>query len=140
LHVFNNIRDGGTNVALLGRMMGMTELKQDAELGIGLRDRAIGERSTLPRTALTLVIIVQVVVSMALWAGCLMLAIALAGGDASRAIDMASLAVTAFAGLWSAFLIGGLWFGYWIKMPQVQQVHLSLLMISISTLVLLHLK
>jgi predicted small integral membrane protein len=140
LAVVNNICDGGTNITLLGRMMRMTELKCDCELGIGLRHRAIGDFSTFPRVALTLVIIIQVAIAMALWAGFVYLALALAGGDAQRAIDVASLAITAFAGLWFAFLIGGLWFGYWIKMPQVQQVHLTLLMISTATLVLLHLK
>lgn len=140
LAVVNNIRDGGTNVALLGRMMSMTELKTDKELGLGLRSRAIGDRSAFPRAALTAVIIVQLGIALALWAGALLLALALAGGNAAWAIDVASTAVTAFAGLWFAFLIGGLWFGYWIKMPQVQQVHLSLLTISIAALVLLHLR
>lgn len=33
--------------------------------------------------------------------------------------------------LWLAFMVGGFWFGYWIKQGPIQQVHTTLLIISI---------
>ncbi|CAD0215726.1 hypothetical protein AGRHK599_LOCUS3981 [Rhizobium rhizogenes] len=33
--------------------------------------------------------------------------------------------------LWLAFMVGGFWFGYWIKQGAIHQVHMTLLIISI---------
>jgi predicted small integral membrane protein len=137
LAVANNIRDRQTNIVLLGRMMRMDELLEDTELGLGLRQRAIIRGSRLPSLSLSIVIVVQIVIAALLWRGAALLWLTLIGGDVFAAINAATLAVCAFTALWFAFLTGGLWFGYWIKMPQVHQVHLTLLTISIGTLVLL---
>lgn len=137
LAVANNIRDRQTNIVLLGRMMRMDELLEDTELGLGLRRRAIAVDSRLPALSLSVVVIVQVAIAALLWRGAALLWLTSTGSDALAAVDAATLAVCAFAALWFAFLIGGLWYGYWIKMPQVHQVHLTLLTISVGTLVLL---
>jgi hypothetical protein len=47
------------------------------------------------------------------------------------AIARANGALGAFLGLWLFFLCGGLWFGYWMKMGPVQQVHLTLMVIAL---------
>jgi hypothetical protein len=53
-------------------------------------------------------------------------------GNAIVARRAANLALCAFTGLWLIFMLGGFWFGYWIKQGPVQQVHMMLLLIGIG--------
>jgi predicted small integral membrane protein len=135
--VGNNIVDRGTNIHLLGVMFKMELLRDEPVLGRGLAGRA-RTSSRFARAALTGVIIAQVIIAALLWlaAGALICAWT---GQVARpvAVGLANLAVASFLGLWVLFLTGGLWFGYWMKMPQVQQVHLSLLTIALLMLVLI---
>jgi predicted small integral membrane protein len=135
----NNIRDSGTNIHLLGTMMRMSLIEEDPAVGRGLLGRAVRSEGA-PRFLLAAVIVVQVIVCVLLWWGTLLLGqVAAAGGDRDQARAVATLALTAFAALWFVFLIGGLWFGYWIKTPQVQQVHFTLLIVAILALLLVNL-
>jgi predicted small integral membrane protein len=139
LAVVNNILDPGTNIHLLGTMMRMSLIEEDPAVGRGLLRRAVRSEGA-PRFVLAAVIIVQVIVCVLLWWATLLLGqAAAAGGDHDQSQSVATLALTAFAALWFVFLIGGLWFGYWIKTPQVQQVHFTLLTVSILALLLVNL-
>lgn len=135
LAVANNILDPRTNITLLRQMMGMEELQRDGVLGQGLLWKAVRAPFAAP-ALLTCVIVCQLVIAALLWRGGYLLAF---GPDPVAAIDSARLALSAFAALWLFFLCGGMWFGYWIKLPQPQMVHLTLLVISIGALVLIHL-
>jgi predicted small integral membrane protein len=138
LAVFNNIRDPGTNIHLLGTMMRMSLIEEDPAVGRGLLRRAVRSQ-TAPRVLLTAVVLAQVIICALLWWAAVALLQAVGGDGQGRAQAIATLAISAFATLWLVFLIGGLWFGYWIKMPQVQQVHLTLLIIAVLVLVLVNL-
>lgn len=131
-----HILDAKTNRHLLGEMMRMTQLKEDPTLGKGLIGRA-WDAPVAPKLALGLIALYQFfVVTLLLRAGWLWFA----GGDIVTATIAADQALLAFGGVWCFFLIGGLWFGYWIKMPALQQVHMSMAMLTIATLIFIHTK
>lgn len=129
----NNATDRGTNTLLLQRMFGMSELREDGLLGQGLLWRAF-ESGTFCRWVLRAVIGCHLSVAAALLYAAWLFA---SGAPAADAMAAGTLAFTAFCGVWFSFLTGGLWFGYWIKMPQVQQVHLSLLILGSLGLLLM---
>lgn len=131
LAVTNNIRDPGTNRHLLGQMFRMELLRGDPHMGQGLLHRASADQR-LPEFVLRLVIVVQLALAAALWLAGLGLLAAWAGAiDQRSAVGGANLALAGFMGLWTFFLCGGMWFGYWMKTPQVQQVHLALFVIAL---------
>lgn len=139
LAVFNNIVDRETNVTLLHRMLSMSLLDEDPDLGNGLAKRAIKRKQTA-RLLLNSVIFVQIIISALMIAGAVMFAIGALDGSASAyllAVKVATFGLTAFGSLWFFFLCGGLYFGYWMKMPQVQQVHFTLVIITILSLIFL---
>lgn len=133
--VGNNIIDPGTNIHLLTQMMSMAELKQDGVLGQRLLWRRV-EAAWTVRLVLLLVIFAQVAVALLLWRATFLLGWT---PDAKAAVSAANLGVGSFAGLWFVFLTGGMWFGYWMKMVPVQQVHMALLAIAVATLILINL-
>lgn len=131
--VWNNSVDRGTNEFLIGTMLSMRLIKEDPKVGLGLEARASDDTSTAKRL-LTGIICIQVIISGLLWAAAICFAYSLLGGDRFLAVGVTNLALTAFGALWLFFLCGGLWHGYWIKTPQVQQVHLTLVMITVLLL------
>lgn len=137
LAVCNNMRDPGTNHHLLGLMIRMDLIKEDPMLGNGLEHRAL-LAAALPQLLLRIVVAGQILVAGLLWLSAAALAAhALADFDRTTTVAVANVALSAFAGLWLVFLCGGLWFGYWINIPQVQQVHFTLLMIAMLAFVLI---
>ena len=129
--VINNMRDKGTNVLLLGTMFRMDLLKDEPILGQGLRDRrAKGEG--LARSMTKWVIRAQVGICVLLWGAATLSVLDWLGlCDPIYAIAAINVAVGSFFALWTGFLCGGLYYGYWIKTPQVQQVHFTLFIISL---------
>jgi predicted small integral membrane protein len=132
--VFNNIVDFGTNRHLLSNVLAMRELKADPVLGKGLIGRAI-DGDHAPALILRLVIAVQIIIVLLMGRGVWHLAFS----DRAMGIGAANLSFAALLGLWFWFLIGGLWHGYWMKMPQVQQVHLAMVLLTLGGVVLINL-
>ncbi len=139
LAVFNNIVDRSTNVTLLHRMLSMSLLDEDPDLGNGLAKRAIKKKSTAA-IFLNCVIFAQLLISGLMITGAVLFAAGVMDGSASAyslGVATAMLGLTAFGSLWFFFLCGGLYFGYWMKMQQVQQVHFTLVIITILSTILL---
>lgn len=139
LAALNNLMDANTNITLLSRMMRMDAIREDGTLGQGLLVRAIKNDAYIP---LLLRVVALTQLSIATTLILVALAMAAAGVqlvtvDYVWLTDMATLSVSAFLSLWFFFLIGGLWFGYWIKMGSVQIVHFTMLMFGFLLLLLL---
>jgi len=130
--VFNNATDPSTNHFFLGTMLDMHLLANDPnELGVGLRWRA-WSASQAP-LLLSLIIGVEVLISAYLWKGGISLTVAVIRQDEygiEKARVTAVRSLVSFMALWLTFLVGGLWFGYWIKQGAVQQVHITPLILS----------
>ncbi|MDX1452332.1 MAG: DUF2165 family protein [Oleiphilaceae bacterium] len=135
----NNLLDPNTNITLLHRMMSMQALQEDQHLGQGLLHRARAAQSAIP-TLLKGIAIYQLILALGMLL-CSLLMLLLVVGITPVAthtvLVLSALTMSGFMAMWLFFLVGGLWFGYWIKMGQVQFVHLSLLMISILFQILL---
>ncbi len=129
--VANNRKDGETNVLLLGTMMRMDLLADEKVLGQGLiHRRATGE--AMARSALNWVIRAQLLIVVSLWiAAAFSAADWLGVADEITAVAMINLSIGLFFALWTVFMCGGLYFGYWIKTPHVQQVHFTLFIIGL---------
>jgi Predicted small integral membrane protein (DUF2165) len=126
----NNLVDPATNRKLLHRMLSMQELREDGVFGQGLLKRAI-DRPDLCKWLLYGVVLAHVAV-----ASLLLRAAWLTLDQTPDAFGAAVLAWSAFCIVWFSFLSGGLYFGYWLKMAPVQQVHFTLLMMGVLGLVL----
>lgn len=137
--VINNIVDKGTNKFLLKQMFSMLLLENDPVLGKGLISRTIHSEK-IPALLLYFISTIQVVISGALWYGAIQLIIAFLHHTThlSYAIHCCTLALSCFMALWFFFWCGGLWFGYWIKTGQVQEVHMKLVIISILSLLFIN--
>lgn len=135
LAAFNSRVDPGTNRTLVGNMLTMADLKEGEPLGQGLLLRAI-HRPGLAARMLQVIAAVQFAIALGLGVSGVNLVLS---HDPVHAVALASWALAAFGALWCFFLIGGLWFGYWIKTPQVQQVHFTLLLATLLTLLVVRL-
>ncbi|MGX1881267.1 DUF2165 family protein [Streptomyces sp. NPDC055287] len=130
LIAINNITDFGTNKALLQATMNMKALVDDPVRGNGLEARALPNSLAAP--ALIAVIVYQLGTVAMMWR-------AVATGI--RVLRSPSLGLFAYVRqvnhslvpfllLFAGFLISGLYFGYWLHLGPVQQVHFTLLMIG----------
>lgn len=136
LAAFNSCVDSATNRTLLANMISMAEIKPGEALGQGLLSRAVRDPGT-SSVMLKSIIVAQLLIALAMataggnfW---------VSGGDPAS-VRIAGYALLAFGSLWAFFLLGGLWFGYWIKTPQVQQVHFTLLLGSLLTFIVINFK
>jgi len=136
--VLNNIIDRGTNVFLLGIMFSMRLLKEDPQMGNGLKHRAIDD-TRFHAVALTVIVAIQFVVVAALLFAGLNYLLSWTGAPLSDPRGTGNAAAMAFGALWLFFMSGGLWFGYWMKQVQVQQVHMTLLLFTFGLVVIVNL-
>jgi len=132
--VINNATDPTTNRFFLGTMLEMRLLQDEPDqLGSGLTWRAwsVTEAVSL---LLWLIVAIQALIAAYLWKGAGSFAFA-AFGKSNDAIEAARAtairALTCFIALWLTFMVGGFWFGYWIKQGAIQQVHLTLLILGV---------
>ncbi len=138
LAVSNNRRDNGTNVLLMGTMFRMDLLKDEAVLGQGLMHRRV-QGEGMARTALRWVIRAQILIALLLWMAAIASGATWLGYLDDISTDaMINVAVGSFFALWTMFLCGGLYYGYWIKTPHVQQVHFTLFIIALLLWQLAH--
>jgi predicted small integral membrane protein len=137
--VINNILDKDTNRFLLGQMFSMTLLENDPVFGKGLLSRAIHSKKT-SEILLCIISIFQIVISAMLWYGSIQLIFAFLHHSfhLTYAIHCCTIALSCFMSLWFFFWCGGLWFGYWIKTGQVQEVHMRLVIISVISLLFIN--
>ncbi|WP_224367541.1 DUF2165 family protein [Hyalangium versicolor] len=130
LAVINNIMDPATNISMIGQMMRMDPIENAPHLGAKLRRRAVTSPHAHKRS-FYIATIIQIIAAVLMWRGAVMLIIAAWGPENAQALAHATAAVNLGLGvlvvLWLWFLCGGLWFGYWLRMPQVQQTHMTML-------------
>lgn len=131
--VLNNTTDPATNRFFLGTMLQMNLLFDEPNgLGQGLLWRAMS--GEIGKPMLLAIAAAQAAIAAYLWFAGISFLVAAGRGDARRlaaARGRAVHALSAFMALWLFFLVGGLWFGYWIKQGVIQQVHMTLLILSV---------
>ena len=130
---FNNLLDPQTNTLFLRKMMSMEDIKLDGRLGQGLLFRSLDVDSfVLPM--LRAIAFMQIVIGLSLLASAVLIInvpVEIIDLSVDATLTIATSANMLFAVHWLFFLIGGLWFGYWIKMGKVQIVHFTMLILSL---------
>ncbi len=134
----NNILDKKTNRYFIYEMLSMSLISADPNVGQGLMQRACHDKKRAAQL-LAVIIIIQCMIAALLLFSAATLLMNLLGYSILIAIPLANIALLGFLLLWFCFLCGGLWYGYWIKMGQIQLVHFILLIISLLSIIIINL-
>ncbi|ARC78341.1 DUF2165 family protein [Pseudomonas aeruginosa] len=122
LALINNLQAFASSVGAIGVTMSMAPLAQPPAIDMPLLARAV--RSPLMhRLALSIIVALQVAAVVTAWTGCYEL---LFGAGLETARPWLNLALSATLGFLFGMLLGGLWFGYWIRQEGLQLTHLLL--------------
>jgi hypothetical protein len=133
-----NLRHPRANRDLIGEILSMRRVKQHypaiyAELG-GNRI----EGPTTHRLLFGLIVFAEIVISLVLLAGAVLLAMAAFGSwDREAALTVAVLGVVGFTLLWGGLLVGGQWLHIWAGAEGLQQTFFFLTLWGVGTLAVL---
>ncbi|CAI8888855.1 MULTISPECIES: DUF2165 family protein [Pseudomonas] len=122
--VLNNLQAFRASLGAVGATMAMAPLRQAPTIDFPLLSRAL-HSTAAHRIALVVVLVLQVAAAATALIGSYALLIG-AGLEAAR--PWLNLALSAFLGFTFAMLLGGLWFGYWIRQEGLQLTHLVLVL------------
>lgn len=135
LAVINNGQAFRSSVGAVGATMAMDPLRQSPAIDTPLLARAV-RASGLHTVALLTVLVLQIGAALAAWTGSYHLVF---GEGLVAARPWINLALSGFSAFIFAMLLGGLWFGYWIRQEALQLTHLVLLAWAIAAFVLFNL-
>lgn len=138
----NNFIDTQTNKHNLLNMMRMTLLKNnDDGMGQGLISRSISN-NRFSELCFRCVLWYQLTICILMVIGSIffLYTISINPQIINYSLTFINITLCLFALLWLFFICGGLYFGYWIKTPQFQQVHFTLLILSILIFFLMNLR
>lgn len=118
----NNLQAFASSASAVGGTLSMAPLRQAPVVDSPLLARAI-HSPVVHRAALVIIVLLQLIAVLTAWAGCYSL---LVGTGIEAARPWLNLALSAALGFLFAMLLGGLWFGYWIRQEGLQLTHLLL--------------
>lgn len=134
--VLNNLQAFRASVGAVGATMAMAPLRQAPAIDIPLIGRAL-HSPVCHRIALLLVLVLQVVAAVSALTGSYLL---VGEADLLLARPWLNLALTAFLGFTFSMLLGGLWFGYWIRQEGLQLTHLVLVLWALLAFIVFNLQ
>lgn len=141
--IINNITDKETNRKLVSEMMSMERIRKNPEKGgILLLNRAV-HAPVFHAASIYLAILIQLIIIILLGYSAfeffgLILSGNTAGAAVNHAVTIANFGFCAMFVLWFLFLCGGLWHAYWINMWDVQQVHMTMLIVTIAAIIFIN--
>lgn len=134
----NNITGFRGAAAAISCTMGMALLNDPPVIVSPITRRALTS-SRLAAVALVLILVVQIAAALLLGlGGALLLADALGAGPPLWGVAAALAGFALLASLWFMMMIGGLWFGYWIRQEGLQLTHLTLLAVTMIAAAVIH--
>ncbi len=139
--VVNNIVDKETNRNLVSEMMSMERIRNNPHKGgVLLLGRAIHSPLFHASTIYLAIFIQFVIIALLGYSAYEFMALIVTGSTAGadHAVAMANLGFCAMFVLWFLFLCGGLWHAYWINMWDVQQVHMTMLIVTIAAIIFIN--
>ncbi|MDH1010078.1 DUF2165 domain-containing protein [Pseudomonas nicosulfuronedens] len=134
--LINNLHAFSSSVAAVGATMAMAPLHQPPAIDFPLLRRALTSPA-LHRLAMIVVVLLQTLAVLAAWTGCYHW---LLGGELEAARPWLNLALSAALAFLFAMLLGGLWFGYWIRQEALQLTHLVLVVWVLLNFLVLNLR
>lgn len=132
--LINNLQAFASSAGAVGATIAMAPLLQQPAIDTPLLTRAMTSPA-LHRLALIVIVLMQLVAVATVWVGCYELLLG-AGLEAAR--PWLNLALSAALGFLFAMLLGGLWFGYWIRQEGLQLTHLALIVWALLNFVILN--
>jgi predicted small integral membrane protein len=138
LGVRDNILHPSVNETYTAEVMEMTRLRAEyPDAFASVAGRAITDRR-VQQLAFRVVVGVELVATLILWAGAVALLMALAGtGTIETGRSIAMIGTMLFTAVWAGFLIVGNHFCYWFCHEGAQNTHYQMTMWGIGTLILL---
>ncbi|CDH32383.1 DUF2165 family protein [Xenorhabdus bovienii] len=134
--MINNVQSFTVTTGTVGRMMSMTLLKQEPPVNTPLLRRATTSRA-MHSTALAVIVVLQALTAIAMWiGGYLLLTTAASHPDTLLWLNVG---ITCFTTCAFVLLLGGLWYGYWIRQEGLQLTHIAIVIWSIAAFLLFHL-
>lgn len=134
LALINNLQAFASSTGAIGATMRMAPLLQQPAIDTPLLARAMTS-AAMHRLALSIIMALQVAAMLTAWAGCYEL---LFGAGLEGARSWLNLALSAALGSLFAMLLGGMWFGYWIRQEGLQLTHLLLVVWMLLNFVVLN--
>ncbi|APX12689.1 DUF2165 family protein [Tateyamaria omphalii] len=138
LGVRDNILHPAVNETYTAEVLNMTRMREDyPEAFAQVAHRAITNRR-LQQIAFRIIVAVELVATLVLWAGVIGLILGLLGTgnpDTGRAVAMAGAML--FTAIWAGFLIVGNHFCYWFCHEGAQNTHYQMTLWGIGTMILL---
>ncbi len=136
----DNILHPGVNETFTAQVMTLERMKADfPEQYARLAHRAVPQRSH-QRTAFRLAILGEGLALILLWAGVVLLGLALFGSvPVSGARSVAILGALTFTCVWAGFLIVGEHFAYWFCHDGAQNTHFQMVLWGLGNMIFLSL-
>ncbi|MFK0270321.1 DUF2165 domain-containing protein [Pseudomonas asiatica] len=123
ISLINNLHAFASSAGAIGATMSMAPLAQPPAISLPLLGRAMTSPS-LHRLALSIIVLIQAAAALTAWVGCYELVL---GAGLEASLPWLNLALSATLGFLLAMLLGGIWFGYWIRQEGLQLTHLLLM-------------
>ncbi|MDQ8756196.1 DUF2165 family protein [Sphingosinicella sp. LHD-64] len=137
--VLNNARNFAGGAAAIGLMMSMRLFEEPPAIETPLLSRRVTSPSW-HKAILGLVLAIEIVVALALWAAAYALLSALNGSiAAAEAANGATFALTGFLMLIFVMAWGGAWFAYYVKQENAQITHFVLLCVGLAAIIVVNL-
>ncbi|MEE1867571.1 MULTISPECIES: DUF2165 family protein [Pseudomonas] len=132
--LINNLQAFSASVGAVGATLSMAPLKQHPRIDIPLLKRSM-DSPALHKLALSIIVLLQLAAVVSAWTGCYNLVF---GDSLEVARSWLNLSLSAALGSIFAMLLGGLWFGYWIRQEGLQLTHLALVLWMMLSFILLN--
>jgi len=129
--VVNHFTDWSGAVTAVGGFMRMASFDQEPKIPSPLTRRRIQSRAVHVTTFAVIVAIQAIDALLLAVAGLSFLA------GSAIAVLLSVWGFLLFTAVWFAFLIAGSWFGYWVRLGDLQRTHLLLLAIGMLALVMM---
>ena len=134
----NNVVGFRSASAAIRQTASMGPFQENPPIDSPLLRRAVQNKNFAPM-ALVLVLLLQMAAATLLLIGAAFLAAAIFTIQPPDAgVGAATLGLTALCAAWLVMLIGGLWFGYWIRQSDLQLTQVCLLTLTVCTALVLH--
>ena len=138
LGVRDNLLHPSVNETYTAEVMNMTRMRLEYPAEFAqVAHRAIADRR-IQLIAFRLVIGAELLTTLLLWLGTIALLLGLAGAAKTETAQMLALyGASAFVAIWSAFLIVGNHFCYWLCHEGAQNTHFQMTLWGLATVILL---
>lgn len=130
----NNLRDFKGSAFVIGATMSMSLLDEHPMVATPLKRRRI-TNPVWSRLAVALIAAIQLCIAILLWTSTAFFVF----GEPQSARILATLGLVGLIGLCFIFLLGGMWFAYWIRQDVLQLTHIGLLASALVALMMMQL-